>query len=170
MGIVTNQVAVALDRDQAQQALRNVNVALEDKVRERTATLAQMVDNLESEIELREQAEADLSKANQELADQATQLRSLAGELTMAEQRERKRLSQVLHDGLQQYLAAAKLQLSSLSPRITDDGTQKTVRDIEGIITESISISRSLSAELSPTRAVRRRSARRFGVAGALVA
>jgi len=40
----------------------------------------------------------------------ADQLRELASELTLAEQRERQRLAKVLHDHIQQMLVAEKLQ------------------------------------------------------------
>ena len=65
----------------------------------------------------------------------------------MAEQRERKRLAKVLHDGLQQHLAAAKLQLGALSvPGAAANGRGA----IEQLLNEAIQMSRSLSAELCP--------------------
>ncbi len=150
MRIVTDQVALAIQRVKVQEALRNVNIELEEKVKSRTATLAELVDSLEAEIELRKAAERNLSIANQTLTVRAAQLRFLAGELTMAEQRERKRLSQVLHDGLQQCLAVAKLQLNGLIDRVEDKDVKESMTETEKVIFESIEISRSLSAQLSP--------------------
>jgi PAS domain S-box-containing protein len=150
MRTVADQVALAMQRIQNQQTLRDANEALEGKVQERTAALARTVETLEEEIRLRERAESKLRLANKELADRAEQLRALTGQLTMAEQRERMRLSKILHDGLQQYLAIAKLQLSSISDQTDRDDLKQAACEIETLIGESIQMSRSLSTELSP--------------------
>jgi len=108
-------------RKRAEEALRQTNVRLERKVKERTAKLAQ----------------------------RATQLRALAGELTITEQRERRRLAKVLHDHLQQLLVGAKFRLTILG-RSGDDVLKQAIKEIEDLIDESIRSSRSLTAELSP--------------------
>ena len=150
MRTVCDQVALAMQRILTRQALRDANAMLEKKVRERTATLANLVDTLESEITLREKTEEELRLANQQLAARADQLRSLAGELTVAEQKERLRLSKILHDGLQQHLAIAKLRLNSISGQLPGGDLQQSTREIETIIADSIQMSRSLSTDLSP--------------------
>jgi PAS domain S-box-containing protein len=150
MRTITNQVALAMQRIQTQQTLRDTNEVLEDKVRERTAAIARTVDTLEEEIERRRQVECDLRSANEELAERADQLRALAGQLTMAEQQERMRLSKILHDGLQQHLAIARLQMGIIGDQTDDDDLKRSAREIETLIGESIQMSRSLSTELSP--------------------
>lgn len=65
-------------------------------------------------------AEIRYLNANQEALARSGQLRALAGKLTMAEQAERRRVAKVLHDGIQQYMAAAKLHLSGLERQIKD--------------------------------------------------
>ncbi len=52
--------------------------------------------------------------ALQELQQRAHQLQKLTLELSQAEDRERKRLAEILHDDLQQVLAAAKFHLGML--------------------------------------------------------
>ncbi len=94
-------------------------------------------------------AEQELHRANDGLAMRAAQLRALAGELTLVEQRERSRLANLLHDHLQQLLVAAKFRLTVLG-RGTDDVTRQAAKEVEGLIDESIISSRSLTAELSP--------------------
>jgi two-component system CheB/CheR fusion protein len=133
----------------SQAALRKANAELEQKVRERTATLAQLVDSLQEEVEQRQQAEEEFRRANEQLNARAAQLRALAGELTMAEQRERKRMAQILHDHLQQQLASAKLQVSCLD-ELDGEALTLAATQIEEILGESIRLSRSLTAELSP--------------------
>jgi ligand-binding sensor domain-containing protein/signal transduction histidine kinase len=105
----------------AEEALREARDLLEEKVRERTA----------------------------ELTARADQLRSLAGELTLTEQRERRRLAAVLHDHLQQLLVGANLRVSLLA-RTEDPLVKQMAREIHELLNESIEASRSLTAELSP--------------------
>ena len=103
----------------------------------------------EAEEALR-QSQAALLKANEALDSRAEQLRLLAGELALTEQRERKRLSQTLHDGLQQHLLSAKMRLGGVAEPVGPEDLKQTVEEIERILDESVEISRSLSAELSP--------------------
>jgi signal transduction histidine kinase len=80
----------------------------------------------------------------------ATQLRALAWELTQTEQRERRRLAQILHDHLQQLLFAGKLGLSRVQRHLADDGPRNMVAQIDQMLQEAINVSRSLTVELSP--------------------
>ncbi len=130
-------------RKQAEAMLTDAKQDLEWQVSERTARLQETVAALQAEISQRIKAEA-------ELGVRASQLRALAGELTMAEQRERNRLARVLHDGLQQHLAAAKLHLGGLVAHGADVDLHQRVAEVEDLLSEAIHMSRSLSAELSP--------------------
>lgn len=150
MRMVTDQVALAMQHIQTQKDLRNANESLEQKIRDRTILLAKAVDTLEEEVERRNRIEAELMSANKQLGERADQLRALSAELTMTEQRERKRLAKVLHDGLQQHLAVAKLQIGGIGDCSNKDELKKSVKEIESLLAESIKMSRSLSAELSP--------------------
>ncbi len=114
-------VADISERKRAEELLRDTNTLLEQRVEERTKDLAQ----------------------------RAAQLRALAGELTMTEQRERSRLARVLHDHLQQLLVAAKFRLAILG-KGAEDLIKKAITEVESLVDESIAASRSLTAELSP--------------------
>lgn len=120
----------------AEAHLRRTNETLEQKVSARTAEMAEMVH--------------ELKLANEQLAGRAAQLRALAGELTMTEHRERERLARVLHDGLQQHLAIAKLQLGAIAARINHGQLMQEALEVEQIIAEAIAMSRCLTADLSP--------------------
>ena len=133
-----------------QKQLQEANELLEEKVAERTLTLHQTVEHLQKEIEQRTKADARNREADQELKFRATQLRALAGKLTMAEQAERRRVAKVLHDGIQQYMAAAKLHLSGLERKIEDPQLSGLASKIEETIGTCIQMARSLSADLSP--------------------
>ena len=84
-------------------------------------------------------------------------IRALASQLAMAEQQERQRISQVLHDDLQQRLFAIKAQLSILTTVTTDtekNGISPAVyddlRQVQRSLSDAIGITRSLSIDLSP--------------------
>ncbi len=81
------------------------------------------------------------------------QIRSLAYDLTRAEQQERRRISQFLHDDLQQRIFAVKMQILSLADAYQKNDLQSAQVDfaqIEEWLNESISITRNLSIDLSP--------------------
>jgi signal transduction histidine kinase len=85
------------------------------------------------------------------LADRrAKQLRVLASELTQAEQRERRRLAQVLHDDLQQHLVAIRLKVAALYRRTHDQEIIGGLQEVDAMLNESIDASRVLTYELSP--------------------
>ncbi|MBP7619173.1 MAG: response regulator [Geothrix sp.] len=94
------------------------------------------------DITHRKQAEVALLQRTRQLAN-------LAVELTMAEHHERKRLAQVLHDGLQQLLVAAKYRVGALEGT-GDTRVQEEVHHLEELLVDSIETSRTLTYELSP--------------------
>jgi PAS domain S-box-containing protein len=81
-------------------------------------------------------------------------IHSLASKLAMAEQEERHRISQVLHDDLQQRLFAIKAQLSFLKDAIQRDHASLEIPagfdQVQGWLSDALSITRSLSIDLSP--------------------
>lgn len=91
---------------------------------------------------------AEIRAQAKKLAQRADQLAALAAELTQVEQRERRRLAQVLHDDLQQLLASARWRLGAL-PR---DGEPQPgeIAQVDDLIREAIEASRLLTVELSP--------------------
>ncbi|HYL82057.1 MAG TPA: response regulator, partial [Candidatus Acidoferrum sp.] len=121
---------------------RQAHAELEKRVLERTAELSQTVVALKVEMARRTEAEQTLRK-------QSDQLRALASELTLAEQRERQRLATVLHDEHQQLLAGAKLRMGLLQ-RVDDPTLRDEIREVSALIEEAIENARSLTRELSP--------------------
>jgi signal transduction histidine kinase/ActR/RegA family two-component response regulator len=119
MKSVCDQVAVAMQRLLAQNELRELNESLEQQVAERT-----------------EQARA-----------RSKQLQILAVELIEAEERERRRIADLLHDDLQQILAAARMQLESACHSLP---SEPALSNVQRLLGESIRKSRQLSHELSP--------------------
>jgi ligand-binding sensor domain-containing protein/signal transduction histidine kinase len=99
--------------------------------------------------EARDHLEQKVEERTVELTERANQLRILAGELTLTEQRERRRLAKLLHDHLQQLLVGAKFRIVSLG-HSAGPSVRQAAREVEELLNESIEASRSLTAELSP--------------------
>lgn len=86
--------------------------------------------------------------AHTELAEtRAKQLQTLAAELIEAEERERHRFATLLHDDLQQLLAAARMQLPGADE---PPPTARALAYVAQLLEEAIGKSRRLSHELSP--------------------
>ncbi|MDI9444272.1 MAG: MASE3 domain-containing protein [Planctomycetota bacterium] len=107
---------------ESERELREINETLEERVAERTLVAER----------------------------RARQLRALASELTLTEQRERRRLAQTLHDHLQQLLVAAKLKVGILAKRAADQKQRDRLGRVGQLLDESIDVSRSLTVELCP--------------------
>ncbi len=106
------------------------------------------------DITERRQAMDQLRDANERLeqiaTEQAAHLRELARELTHAEQRERDRLYELLHDQVQPLLVAARLSLSSLSASTPPEDRLQIAGDACQHISGAIDVARTLSFQLSP--------------------
>ena len=78
------------------------------------------------------------------------QLQSLASELSLTEERERRRLATVLHDHIAQLLVVAKGRLEKVQESTLFRSLAKPMEEIRKLIEESIRYTRSLVFELSP--------------------
>lgn len=103
----------------------------------------------EHQLRLREQ---DLEKAAAHLEDRVRertrQVRELSAQLTLAEQNERDRIAQILHDDIQQMLVSMQMRLHFLSQKETlpPEGLQDILRDLR----RTMEIGRELTTDLSP--------------------
>lgn len=108
----------------------------------------------ESEEKLRsfaQQLEQRVAERTQELAQSEDRLRTLATELNLAEQRERKRLATELHDHLQQTLVLGRLIVGQ-GKRVAAavPGTLDVLKKLDDIFSETLTYTRTLVADLSP--------------------
>lgn len=101
------------------------------------------------DIEQRKQADKALHQSQKQLREHAYQLGLLAQELTRAEQRERMRLAQVLHDHLQQLLVGAMMATARLKRHLEDSGSQEFAK-LQNLLDEAIGASRNLMSDLWP--------------------
>jgi len=90
-----------------------------------------------------------LKETQSQLSTYQEHLRSLASELTLAEERERRTLALSLHDRIGQGLAVAKLKLESLIHQLPAEYHQR-LGDISALIKQIVNDTRSLTFEISP--------------------
>ncbi len=110
------------DRKLAEQTLKRWAEELENQVSERTAALSRSQERL----------------------------RALTAELTRTEHQERRRIAGELHDYLAQLLVAAHLKLAQDRRPLETEQDRTLVNDLERILDEALSYTRSLVAKLSP--------------------
>jgi PAS domain S-box-containing protein len=89
-------------------------------------------------------------EAEKQLLRHQEQLRSLASQLSLAEQRERRRISAELHDSIGQNLALAKIKLGGLRQQLASAGAVGSLDEVRQLIDESLQQTRSLVFQLSP--------------------
>ncbi len=82
------------------------------------------------------------------VAERTARLRRLATELTLAEQRERRRLSDFLHDDLQQVLVAAKFRSETLVQDQPTEALRNEAEKLHALVMEALSQTRSISKDL----------------------
>ncbi|MBF0545664.1 MAG: PAS domain S-box protein [Candidatus Riflebacteria bacterium] len=109
------------DRKRVEQQLKDLNESLEQRVIDRTEEAKRLTERL----------------------------RCLACDLVKTEQSERKRLATFLHDHIQQLLVSAQMQLNLI--KFGNSQTiQSAIQEIDNVLREAITASRSLTMELYP--------------------
>jgi signal transduction histidine kinase len=78
------------------------------------------------------------------------QLRLVSSQLSLTEERLRRRIATELHDGLGQLLAIARIKLGQLRKNTGEGGLLADIDEIHHLIVEAIGYTRSLTVELSP--------------------
>jgi signal transduction histidine kinase len=99
-----------IERKRAEEALQQARDTLEQRVAERTSELARSNEQLSREIEVRKRAEEALRESER-------QLKRLSTELLKAQENERKRIANEIHDSIGQSLYAIKAGLAELMHR-----------------------------------------------------
>ncbi len=89
-------------------------------------------------------------RAEQEIRTYQEQLRALATEISLVEERERRRLATDLHDHIGQTLALTQIKLGELKEWAAGSPQAGTVDDVRLLVEQAIKSSRELSFELSP--------------------
>jgi len=130
------------ERKLVEKALQKARDELERLVKKRTAQLETANKELEEDNIRRKTAE-------EMLLEHQEQLQSLASELMMAEERERRRIAVGLHDGVGQKLALAKIKLQQSIQTAAEDSPDDSLDSVCETIGEAITDIRSLTFELA---------------------
>ncbi len=101
---------------------------------------------IQNEKQIREMS----AKREEEALRYQAQLRSLSSELSLAEERERRRIAVDLHDRIGHALAHASMKLRLLKDQILDARGVEKLNEINDLISQSILDTQTLTFELSP--------------------
>lgn len=102
------------------------------------------------DITKRKQTEIALKKSLKQIKNYQKKLKNLNTEITLVEERERRRIAENLHDSLGQTLSLAFIKLSSIMNGDFELRVEKTINEISGLLNKAISESRTLTYDLSP--------------------
>lgn len=122
MADVTEQRDIEAALRAREAELTAINESLERRVRERTAIAE----------------------------ERAEQLRQLALDLTATEARERRRIAQLLHDGVQQTISAAKMRAGMMRLAAQLPAVSAAAGEVEQLLDRTLSATRTLAIELHP--------------------
>ncbi len=115
------------ERKRAEDALKEAKELLEQRVRERTMELQNLMEQLEGSRH---------------------ELRKLASELVMAEERERKRIAGVLHDDIAQILATVRMRLDMIHDIPSDHMDKQILAEAKALLMQSIQETRALMTDI----------------------
>ncbi len=140
---LAQMLASYFERQAAEEKARNAYNDLERQVRDRTADLERTNQTLRDEISERLRAEEAIRHSQ-------AQLRRLATELTLAEERERRAIASDLHDHIGQALAVIRARLRQMQSNAVFSGMEKDIEDALELLDQTIQSTRTLTFEISP--------------------
>ena len=89
-------------------------------------------------------------QAEEQISNYQERLKALASQLTVTEEKERRRIAVDLHDRIGQSLALARIQIAAGKKSAADDGLAVKLDDISEILREAVQDTRHLIFDLSP--------------------
>ncbi len=133
--ITSFQRELTLKTRRGQPVWTHITVSVLRDPENRPAALLHMVENIQ-----------DRKSAEEQVLAYQAQLQSLASEVALSEERERRRIATNLHDEIGQSLAFARLKLAAAA----ESNQTSLVTQLREIIDQAIAATRSLTFELSP--------------------
>lgn len=131
------------ERKRMETELEQAHKELEDRVEQRTAEITTVNLRLHQEIVEHKETEKELQEHQQKLLD-------LSAEVSLAEERERRRIASELHDDIGQTLALCRIKIESALLSSPPIPIEQPILDARDMIISSIQKVRSLTSQLSP--------------------
>ena len=134
------------ERKQAEDALQQLNLQLENRVLERTAELQMMNQTLQDEISERKRVEQALSESRK-------RLQILSRRLVEVQEEERRAIARELHDRVGQTLSALNINLIIVRDQLTPDSIERVgprLDDSMHLMGETITLVRDVMSNLRP--------------------
>lgn len=91
-----------------------------------------------------------MTEQSQELLQSREKLRSLAAELAVAQERERRHIAQELHDHLAQPLTLGRMKLGHVIRQTTTASVSALLQDIDAVLDQAVKFTESLAVNLTP--------------------
>ncbi len=101
-------------------------------------------------IRHRDHLEALVDERTLELAQRSLNLRSLASELALTEERQRRHIAAGIHDEISQTLAFSKLQLEGLRAAAASEEEAASLGEVVGMLARVLQYTRDLTFDISP--------------------
>lgn len=109
-----------------------------------------MVRDISAQLRMQRALRQSHGQLERKVRERTLRLRKLAGELSQAEHKERRRIAQVLHEDLQQRLVAMKYQAQDMAGFLMAEGGQRRLPRLLEEMDQAIQITRTLSSDLCP--------------------
>lgn len=131
-------VSLGLDKSPRQRWIQVRIYPVKDRLGEISSVVM-----IEEDVSLRKTAEDEASRYRKKLRD-------LANQLTISEERERRRIATDLHDHVCQTLALMRLDLGAVQAKVDDPGLGAQLDDLSELLLKANRDTRHLMADLSP--------------------
>ncbi|MHC5075695.1 MAG: PAS domain-containing protein, partial [Planctomycetota bacterium] len=119
------------DRWQAKIQLQKARDELEVRVQQRTKELAKAIEELQGEV-------AERRKVEEKLLVYQKELRSLASELSLAEERLRRKVASNVHDHIGQSLAISKMKVEAIRQSLKKPKEVESMTEVQRLLSEAI--------------------------------
>ncbi|MCA9473669.1 MAG: response regulator, partial [Nitrospira sp.] len=125
-----------------------------DKIEGVVIVFQDITDRKQAEVELRrwkDELEVRVQTRTGELLSSKNRLRSLASQLSLTEEHQRRKLASDLHDYLVQLLVVGRMKLHELKEKVPlSPEAEALTRELEDVLQQALTYSRTTIAELSP--------------------
>lgn len=116
----------------------------------RKGELGELAESLSLITDQLSMAFLDLKRANEDLEHHKQQLRSMASEMCLAEEKERRRIASAVHARVIQAMIVAKIKAASVGDLLPQSADRQELEAMQRLVQQAIEEARTLLLELSP--------------------